>query len=256
MFYTHKTFIGVDPTAGEKPIVYAAIDAELRLLALGRGNADDVLAFAAGQREAILAVCAPRQPNTGLMAQAEIRQNLHPPPNPGRWENFRLADYLLRQHGIPIPQTCSTEENCPNWMQQGFLFYRRLQALGYQSYPQEQAERQFLEVYPHAVYATLLDVLPLPKHSLEGRIQRQLALFKQELEIPDPMRFFEEITRHRLLKGVLPFDELYTPGELDALAAAYTAWQAATHPQAVTLLGDPDEGQVALPVQELKAHYE
>lgn len=255
MFYNHPTFIGVDPTAGEKPVVYAAIDYELRLLALGQGNLDDVLAFAAGQRHAVVAVCAPQRPNTGLLTRPAIRESLNPVPHPGRWENFRLADFLLRQHNISIPQTPADEADCPNWMKKGFLLFRRLTEIGYQSYPKKEAERQFLEVYPHAAYTVLLGVLPLPKHTLEGRLQRQLVLFQMNLEIPDPMRFFEEITRHRLLKGVLPFDDLYTAAELDALVAAYTAWQAANHPEQITVLGEPEEGQVVLPVAELKTRY-
>jgi len=255
MFYDNPTFIGVDPTAGERPVVYAAVDHELRLLALGQGSLDDVLAFAAGQRQAILAVCAPQRPNIGLMAKPEIREGLHPVPHPGRWENFRLADFLLRLHNIAIPQTPANEADCPNWMKKGFLLFRRLADLGYQNYPTKETERQFLEVYPHAIYTVLLGVLPLPKHSLEGRLQRQLALFQVDLEIPDPMLFFEEITRHRLLKGVLPFDDLYSVAELDALAAAYTAWLAANHPERITLLGDPDEGQVVLPGAEIKSRY-
>jgi hypothetical protein len=255
MFYDHPTFIGVDPTAGEKPVVYAAVDHELRLLALGQGNLDDVLAFAAGQRQAFLAVSAPQRPNIGVMARPEVRESLQPVPHPGRWENFRLADYLLRQHNIAIPQTPAEEADCPNWMKKGFLLFRRLEELGYQGYPEKEAGRQFLEVYPHAVYTVLLGVLPLPKHTLEGRLQRQLALFEVDLEIPDPMRFFEEITRHRLLKGVLPFDDLYSAAELDALAAAYTAWLTANHPDQITILGDPHEGQIILPAAEIKARY-
>jgi hypothetical protein len=255
MFYDHLTFIGVDPTAGEKPIVYAAIDHELHLLALGQGNQEDILAFAAGQRQAVLAVCAPQRPNTGVMAKPEVRESLTPVPHPGRWENFRLADYLLRQHNIAVPQTPAEEANCPNWMKTGFFLFRRLEELGYRGYLEQEAKRQFLEVYPHAVYTVLLGMLPLPKHTLEGRLQRQLALFQVDLEIPDPMLFFEEITRHRLLKGILPFDDLYSAAELDALAAAFTAWVAANHPEQITRLGDPDEGQIILPCADLKARY-
>ena len=40
------------------------------------------------------------------------------------------------------------------------------------------------------------------------------------------MEFFEEVTRHRLRHGILPLEKLYTPGELDALTAAYLAWLA------------------------------
>ncbi len=255
MFYTNTTFIGIDPTAGEKPFVYAALDHELRLLALGQGKIDDILAFAAGQRQALVGVCAPRGPNHGLMTRSEVRQNLSPPPNPGRWENFRMADYLLRQHNLSIPQTPADEAQAPNWMRSGFALFHRLEALGYQLYPQTNAERQCLEVYPYASYAVMLGVLPLPKHSLEGRLQRQLALYDHKVDVPDAMRFFEEITRHRLLKGVLSLEMLYSAGELDALVAAYTAWLAAFHPEQVARLGDPQEGQVVLPAVELKARY-
>lgn len=254
MFFTNMVFLGIDPTAGDKPFVYAALDSERRLLALGSGSIDDVLAFAAGQKQALAAVCAPQRPNQGVMAQAEVRQSLSPSPHPGRWENFRLADYLLRQRNISIPQTPADEAHCPNWMRNGFAVYRRLEDLGYKEYPHEVGERQFLEVYPHACYAALLGCLPFHKHTLEGRLQRQLALYEQELDISDPMHFFEEITRHRLMKGVLPFDMIYTAGELDALVAAYTAWLAASHPTQVIRLGDPHEGQIIVPALE-RTHY-
>jgi hypothetical protein len=69
------------------------------------------------------------------------------------------------------------------------------------------------------------------------------------------MNFFEEVTRHRLLKGSLPLDHLYQAGELDALAAAYTAFTAANHPNQITLIGAPEEGKLVVPVPELKQKY-
>lgn len=254
MLFSKTTFLGIDPTAGDKPFVYAALDGEQHLLALGHGTIDDVLAFAAGQQSCMAAVCAPPRPNQGLMRTDHIRQALTPTPHPGRWENFRLADYQLRRFNLSIPQTPAVEEECPNWMRMGFLLHRRLAALGYCGYPAQDAERLVMEVYPYACYAALLGVLPFSKHSLEGRLQRQLVLFERELDLPDPMDFFEEVTRHRLLKGILPTDILYSPGELDALVAAYTAWLAAVNPEQVTLLGDPAEGQVVIPSAELKAY--
>ena len=255
MLFTHTTFIGIDPTAGVRPFVYAALDNELQLLALGEGKLDDVVAFTAGQRQAIVAVCAPRQPNQGVMRRDEVRQSLSPQPHPGRWVNFRLAEFQLYQHGIRIPQTASQAEDCPGWMRMGFMLFNRLAALGYGQYPQEEAECLSLEVYPYACFAVLLGVLPFPKHSLEGRLQRQMALYERDMQVPDPMRFFEEITRYRLLTSVLPLENIYSSEELDALAAAYTAWLAATQPQGVTLLGDPQEGQVVLPAAELLEKY-
>lgn len=253
--FSRSTFIGIDPTAGEKPFSYAALDQDLRLLALGTGNIDEVLAFAAGQHRAVVAICSPRQPNQGVMSKREVRQSLSPMPASGRWMNFRLGDYLLRQHRITIPQTPSNEDECPQWMRNGFQVYRRLAEFGYVLYPQDQAERQMLEVYPHAVFAVMLGVLPFQKNTLEGRIQRQLILYEQRLQVPDPLRIFEEITRHRLLKGLLSLEDLLSAGELDALSGAYTAWKAAIHPDQVIRLGDPQEGQIILPAA-LKETYD
>jgi hypothetical protein len=251
MFYSHTTFLGIDPTAGLRPFVYAALDGDLRLLALGKGSMDEVLAFLAGQRSAFAAICAPRRPNLRLMERPEVREQFSPPPRPGRWMNFRLAEYQLRQRKISCPQTPSEEESCQTWMKVGFTFYRKVEEMGYCPYPSDQASLQWLEVYPHAIFSVLLGGPPFPKATLEGRIQRQLILYEQELRISDPMRLFEEITRHRLLQGKLLLDDLYSQEELDALAAAYTAWLAANDASKVDLLGHPEEGQVVLPVKEM-----
>src|SRR3990172_12535764 len=149
MFYSRTTYLGIDPTAGERPFTYAALDNELRLLALGKGDMDEVLAFVAGQRAALVAVCAPRSPNQRLMERPEVRERLTPAPRPGRWTNFRLAEYQLRQHNIRIPQTPSKEEDCPGWVRMGFNLFRRLEKLDYQPYPRPDADRQWVEIYPH-----------------------------------------------------------------------------------------------------------
>ncbi len=250
MFSTQTTYIGIDPTAGKRPITYAALDGGLHLLALGEGSLNDILAFLAGQHQAVAAICAPRQPNQGLMGDAEVRAGLSPEPSPGHWMDFRLAEYLLRQRKIPCPQTPRHEQAAPGWMQQGFALYRRLTGMGYQPAPEE-GDLRFVEVYPHASFTTWLKKAPFPKTTLEGRLQRQLVLYAENLRLPDPMDFFEEITRHRLLQGVLPLENLYAPAELDALAAAYTAWLAAVHPERITYLGDAREGQIAIPAYTL-----
>jgi Protein of unknown function (DUF429) len=254
MLFANLTFIGIDPTAGQRPFSYAALDGDLRMLALGKGDMDEILAFVAGQRQAYVAVNAPTRPNQGLLADPQVRQSLNPPPRPGRWIDFRIAEYLLRQHNISIPQTPADEHESPNWMQMGFRLYRRLEALDYQPYQADGARRQFMEIYPYASFTLLLGVLPFPKHTLEGRIQRQLILHALKINVPDAMLFFEEITRHRLLNGILPAEVLCSPEELDALVAAYTAWLAVNQPEKVCLVGDPLEGQIVLP-GELKPRY-
>ncbi|MCB9136442.1 MAG: DUF429 domain-containing protein [Anaerolineales bacterium] len=257
MLFDKTTFIGIDPTAGQKPFTYIALDGDLSILALGQGYADDILAFVGGQQSAYVAVNAPQQPNQGMMSAREVRQLLEPQPRSGRWNGFRVAEYELHSRGISIPRTPAQEENCARWVQMGFALFREIKKLGYQPFSPENAHsHMFLEVYPHGAFSALLERLPFPKQTLEGRIQRQLVLYLQKLRVSNPMQIFEEITRHRILQGILPLDGLYTSNELDALVAAYTAWLAATKPENVTLVGHFEEGQIALPTMALKSHYE
>ncbi len=255
MLFNETTFIGIDPTAGKRPMAYAALDQDLRVLALDKGNFDEITAFVGGQQAALVAVNSPRRPNQGFMKRDEVREKLKPVPRPGRWLGYRVAEYLLRQHNIHIMRTCSEVKKCPNWMQTGFDLYHRLESLGYRDYPSPDTPSQILEVYPHGAYTTHLGHKPFTKTSLEGRLQRQLILHNQGLDIPDPMRFFEEITRYRVLKGVLPLEGLYSTRKLEALVGAYTAWLAATSQKDVTILGHPEEGQIVLPVSDLNPKY-
>jgi hypothetical protein len=255
MFYSNATYIGIDPTAGENPFVYAVLNHDLDVQVLSAGSIDDTIAFAAGQRQAVIAVCSPEKTNNRIMADHKFRESISPRPSPGRWEDFRFAEYILRQHNILIPQTCSVEENCPGWMKMGFLVYKRLYSIGYRNYINNQSEKTYLEVYPHASYTVLLNFLPFKKRTIEGRLQRQLVLFESGVNIPDPMRIFEEITRHRLLSGILPLENLYTMNELDALIAAYTAWKVINRSEEITFVGDHKEGQIVLPVPKMRDQY-
>ena len=256
MLFDATTFIGVDPSGGRKPFTYAALDGDRKLMALGDGEVEEVLAFLGGQRSAFVAVNAPSQTNKGLVKQEEVKRSLAPLHQPGRGAEMRLSEHILREHGIVIANTPSRADLAPTWMQMGFSFYQRLASMGYSCFPEgSEATHQWMETHPHAVYCVLLGQAPLQKHSLEGRLQRQLILFELGLGIQDPMNFFEEVTRHRLLKGSLPVDNLYQPGELDALAAAYTAFTAARHPNQISLIGTQEEGRIIIPVPELKQKY-
>jgi predicted RNase H-like nuclease len=62
------------------------------------------------------------------------------------------------------------------------------------------------------------------------------------------MDFFEEVTRFRLIKGILPADNIHKPGELNALACAYLSWMLHQKPEKVTLMGDEREGKIFLPL--------
>ena len=255
MFFTETTFVGIDPSAGKRPFVYSAIDYELNLLAISHGSIDDVLAFAAGLHQAVIGVCAPRRLNQGLMDDEDFRLELNPAPAPGRWRDHRVAEYLLCQRNIRLPRTPQNIEDAPGWVRMGFQLYDRLEEIGYRQFSEDHDECIYLEVYPHASYCALLGILPFKKGTIEGRMQRQLVLYSQNMSIPNPMRVLDEITRFRLLNGVLPLAKLYEPEQLDSLVAAFTAWIAATKPDEISRIGNINEGQIIIPKRVLKEHY-
>jgi predicted RNase H-like nuclease len=194
-------------------------------------------------------VDAPQSPNQGLMAQAEYRQKLGLPPKGKNWANCKVCEYVMRQHGIGLYLTPGEAAGAPDWMQMGFRLFDSLRAAGFQLYqPGLSAERVMLEVHPHGCYTVLLGHRPFRKDTLEGRLQRQALLYDEGLAVADPMDAVEEITRHHLLAGTQTFPGLHSHDELDALAAAYTAFLAARRPERVTLVGDEAEGQITLPV--------
>jgi hypothetical protein len=253
MFFTEKTFIGIDPTASRHPFTYAVLDQDCKLVALAAGELDEVLAFLGGQPAACVAVNAPPRPNQGLVRAKLEKESLT--PSHLRGVDMRMAEYELRARGITVSPTPGRSESCPAWMQMSFEFYRRLAGLGFKPYPSEGGTHLWLETHPHAAFCALLGQVPLPKPTLEGRLQRQLVLYEEEVGIKDPMEVFEEITRHKLLRGILPSELIYAPEELDALVAALTAFQALEKPDRVCVHGTQPEGQIILPVPGLKEHY-
>ena len=52
---------------------------------------------------------------------------------------------------------------------------------------------------PAACASVLLGRLPYGRGTLEGRIQRQLALMRERVALPDPMDALEELTAHHIL---------------------------------------------------------
>lgn len=255
MLFKDSLFIGIDPPSGEKSLTYAALDKDLNLIALGRKDLTGVVAFVGGQKAAHVGVNAPRRLNQGLMKMDSIRDALNPRPNPGRYTAYRVAEYNLIQKNIRIPKTPDKINLCSGWMKNGFLLYKRLEELGFKDFPAEDHKYQMLEVYPHAAFSALLKKIPFLKKTLEGRLQRQLLLHSLSVNVPDPMKLFEEITRYKIIQGQLPLDVLFSVEELEALIAAYLAWMAALEPEEITLVGERNEGEVVIPVRELKQKY-
>lgn len=253
MLFTDSVFVGVDPTSGRKSFTYAALDRELNLVALTDGEIEDVIAFLGGQKAATVAINAPSNVNRGLVREKMKQEMLT--PHQIRGADIRLGEYQLRERGISVSGTPSRVESCPAWMQLGFGLYRKLEKMGFVPYPQKDSQYQLLETHPHACFCALLGQIPLSKPTLEGRLQRQLTLYERGVRIKDPMDFFEEITRHKLMKGNLPIELIYLSETLDALVAAYTAWLSIDKPTEITKVGHDEEGYVILPSQMLKEKY-
>jgi hypothetical protein len=140
-------------------------------------------------------------------------------------------------------------------MQAGFELYQKLGKMGFQKLSEIDSTYKILETNPHACYCIIAGQVPLARLSLEGRLQRQIILYEQGLRIKDPMDFFEEITRYKLAKGIWPMELLYLPDQLDAMAAAFTAWTTLHKKESISMLGDPKEGMIVLPGKELKEKY-
>ena len=253
MLFTDSVFVGIDPTSARKSFTYAALDRGLNLVALADGELEDVLAFLAAQKSARVAINSPSNINRGFVREKMKQEMLT--PHQIRGAEFRLAEYELRERGIAVSGTPARAELCPAWMQAGFELYRKLEKIGFQSYPQKDAPHQILETHPHACFCVLAGQLPLSKPTLEGRLQRQLILYERGIRIKDPMDFFEEITRYKMIRGIFPTELIYPTEMLDALVAAYTAWLTVHQPDNISLIGDPHEGQIVLPVSEVKSKY-
>ena len=249
---TDSIFVGIDPTSSHTSFTYAALDKGLNLVALSDGELDDVMAFVGGHASAVVAVNAPASLNRGLVRgkKKETFKSLKT-----RALGFRVAELDLRERGIPISGTPATVSACPAWVQAGFALYRKLEKMGFKKYPADPSPHLVLETQPHAAFCVMAGVVPQSKPSLEGKIQRQLLLYEAGVRINDPMDFFEEITRHKMIKGTWPLDMLYQPEQLDAIVAAYTAWCVTHKPDDISAVGDPKEGMIVLPEKNLKEKY-
>ncbi len=253
MLFTDSIYIGVDLISGHKGITYAALDRELNLIALADAELEETLAFLAGQKSAMVAVKAPSRVNHGVVKKNLQTESLT--PHSFRGSEMRLAEYELRQRGISVRATEAKESLCPTRVRAGFVFYRKLSKLGFESYPVDDLPHQWLETNSYACFCVLLGICPLSKLTLEGRLQREVLLHELGLRIQDPMVFFEEITRHKLMNGLLPFEVIHLPGQLDAMVAAYTAWQVMQKPTEAIRLGHRLEGYITLPAKTLKEKY-
>lgn len=245
MFYQNDVFIGVDVSSGQLPYTVAVLNVNGNLLALEKCSLEGAVKYTGGYRSVIVAVNSPRYLPGGKMADGSFRDNLIPPPAPDRFTDHRVAEYLMRVRKVRFSPTPLLADRTPTWINNGFRLYRLLE----QTLSPLEDGRSIIEINSQACFQTFLGRMPFHKTSIEGRIQRQLILIDRGVKVHDPMAYYEEVTRHRILQGILPDAMLYLPRQLDAVAAALLASLSYQDPAATVRIGDDSDGWIILPAK-------
>ena len=215
------------------------------------GTVDAVAATVLGfGGEAVAAVDAPSGHRLDLLAAgAPLREELGLPD--GRFERHRVCDALLFRRRLPlypVPSANQALAAWERWIGVGFEMFSALAPLrlfrpddadAVQGHVESGALRfgRLCETYPDAVFCSMLGHRPPPKRTPWGLQQRIASLRMRGVVDADGGLW------HRTLD------------ELDACAAAYTAYVLATGAGG-TWVGDPREGVIVLPVEELLPRYE
>ncbi len=240
--------MGIDLTSQRKSFTCAMLDNSRRILFCGTVTPMEWQSLLGSAQNIIAAINSPLTLNAGFMADSEYRQNLNPPPAKNRFTDMRVCEYLLLTEGLSPTRTPRDVGRFSPSLQRAFKFSSELGMNGFQFWPFPNSRYQMFETHADACYWSLLGkIKPYAVSSLEGRIQRQLALQTKGLPVKDAMAFFEEVTRHRLLTGKLPDEKILVPSHLNALIAAFTAWTVLNRPAEYSRIGEPDEGVIILP---------
>lgn len=242
-------YIGINLGGQRSGFTCAILDNALRIHFLGVLSPMEWQSKIESCNKVLAAVNSPLTLNHGYMADAEYRQQLSIVPGRNRHTDMRVCEYELVARGLNPTRTPKNVSNFSPSLQKALKFSSELGMNGFQYWPSPSASRQMFESNADACYWSLLGIKPFAATSLEGRIQRQLALQASKLPVKDAMIFFEEVTRHRLLSGKLPDEIVLSTPQLDALVAAYTAWVIANRPGESAQFGEADEGYIFLPCQ-------
>lgn len=248
-------YIGVNPTGRKRGVAYVILDKALHVLKVNSDDPEAIVEVIDRYPRAVCAIAAPIGPNKGLLTTSDYRQRLGLPPDKATYANYRVCEYELRRRGIGLRGTPQEMKRVPRWMQASQKLFDGLRTKGFVEHPRP-GPRQICEVHPPSGFAVLIGKRPYPKRSVEGRLQRQLALFEEGVELPDPMLILQELTRHRLMTGQVNLTGLYDHLLLGAFMGAYTAFLVGSEPHNVTTVGDPAEALIVLPTAELKEWYE
>jgi alkylated DNA nucleotide flippase Atl1/predicted nuclease with RNAse H fold len=201
---------GIDVSA-TRGFDVAVLDDDRRVALLAKArDLDAVAVMARGlPPESVVAVDAPPTPSRGLAAEGK---------------RYRVAEEELHKLGVSLYPTPPSEGEAQAWMREGFALYEVLAKAGFPVFFEGPVRRGVsLEVYPHLTYRTLA-----------GEVRGRLSKI--------------EWSRSALRRRVLGVPKDATQDQLDAIAAALTAWFFA-HDR-WTGYGDPREGVIIAPVAD------
>lgn len=245
-----QIFIGIELQHAWRLFTWAAVDPGLKLLALHQGRLPDLLTYLGGVDSALVAVNAPPHPNCGRLQREKNLPELFNALPGDPTHDLRQVEHELLSKGFPMSRTPAALKDCPAWMRRGFRLCAELKAAGFIPLLENPSERNTLETSAEAIYKGLLTGQAFPAETIQGRIQRQLVLWENRLPVRDPMTFFEEVTRFKLLHSILPDQDIQPLAQLNAIAAAYVAYLTTAHPDRVQWYGEPEEGQICLPLPQ------
>ncbi len=247
MDFKGDIYVGIDLNGQRSGFMCAVLDNALKICYTGVLSPLEWPAAIENCTRVIAAVNSPLTLNHGYMADQEYRQQLAVIPAKNRYTEMRVCEYELVVRGLNPARTPGNVAKFSPALQKAIKFSSEMGYNGFQYWPTPNTNRQMLETNADACYWSMLGIKPFPSTSLEGRIQRQLALQTKKLPVKDAMIFFEEVTRHRLLSGKLPEEMILSAPTLNALVAAYTAWVVANRPGEFFQIGEADEGFLFLP---------
>jgi hypothetical protein len=159
-----------------------------------------------------------------------------------RWDSAEVVSSLQNHEncslGINLPTSKRGQEIHADLKE-------KLVQAGFKPFSHVNNPRQWIETNSQDCFRAFGGHHLLSQRPLEGRLQRTAILYEQGLQVNDPVDMFEEITRYKLIQGILPLENLPSAKELDALVSAYIAWMSVNRPGQIVPRGD-----FVLPVRE------
>lgn len=202
--------VGIDVSA-TRGFDVAALDDDRRVVLIAKArDLDAVSVIARGlPPQSVVAVDAPPGPSRGLVAGGK---------------RFRVAEEELHRLGVSLYPVPPADAEPSSWMREGFALFEILAKAGFPTFFDGPARGGVsIEVYPHLTYRTLA-----------GAARGKLSKI--------------EWSRAALRRRVAGAPKDATQDQLDAIAAALTAWYFAH--QRTVAYGDPREGVIFGPLAE------